>query len=99
MKTEKEIADEVESWNWNLSIFEIYDEIRDNHNSLNEKLLTYAYHFFKEGEIKKIVIDGVNYGETPMISELASFLGVEIDTDATLVGGRIVNSLSPVWSE
>ena len=99
MKTEKQIADEVESWNWNLSIFEIYDEVRYNPDWLNEKLLTYAYHFFKEGDIKKIVIDGVNYGATPMISELASFLGVEIDTDATLVGGRIVNSLSPVWSE
>jgi hypothetical protein len=25
----KEIKELVESWNWNLGIFEIYDEIRD----------------------------------------------------------------------
>ena len=25
--TDKEVEDMVESWNWNLSIFEIYDEV------------------------------------------------------------------------
>lgn len=84
MKTEKQIADEVESWNWNLSIFEIYDEVRDNPDSLNERMLTYAYHFFNKDK---------------MIAELASFLGVEIEKEATIVGGRVVKPLSPVWSE
>ena len=49
--TDKEVEDMVEAWNWNLSIFEIYDEVRDNSDSVNEKLLTYAYHFFKEDKM------------------------------------------------
>ncbi len=27
--TDQEIKDRVEGWNWNLSIFEIYDEVKD----------------------------------------------------------------------
>ena len=73
--TDKEVEDMVESWNWNLSIFEIYDEVRDNSDSVNEKLLTYAYHFFKEDK---------------MIAELAYFLGVEIEKEGKIVGGKVV---------
>jgi len=73
--TDKEVEDMVESWNWNLSIFEIYDEVRDNSDSVNEKLLTYAYHFFKEDK---------------WIAELAYFLGVEIEKDGKIVGGKVV---------
>ena len=73
--TDKEVEDMVESWNWNLGIFEIYDEVRDNSDSVNEKLLTYAYHFFKEDK---------------MIAELAYFLGVEIEKDGKIVGGKVV---------
>ena len=69
--TDKEIADRVESWNWNLSIFEIYDEVKDmgkfgyNGSQTEDlsRLLTYAYDFFNCD---------------PMIMELASFLGAEI---------------------
>ena len=75
MKTEKEIADEVESWNWNLSIFEIYDEVRDNSQEDNNKLLNYAYHFFNSSE---------------WIGELAYFLDVEIKKDGKIVGGKVI---------
>ena len=27
--TNREIVDKVESWNWNLNIFEIYEEVKD----------------------------------------------------------------------
>ncbi len=75
--TDQEIIDKVESWNWNLSIFEIYDEVKEmsmyhysgygggnesSHSNLS-RLLTHAYDFFKCD---------------PMIKELASFLGAEI---------------------
>jgi hypothetical protein len=76
MITDKEVADRVETWNWNLSIFEIYDEVRDEPDHVNEKLLTYAYHFFKEDA---------------MIGELAYFLGVEIEKDGKLVGGKVIS--------
>ena len=69
--TDQEIIDKVESWNWNLSIFEIYDEVKDmgkfgyNGSQTEDlsRLLTHAYDFFNCD---------------PMIMELASFLGVDI---------------------
>lgn len=72
--TNREIVDTVESWNWNLSIFEIYDEVKDmgkfgygggdtSEGSDLSRLLNHAYEFFKYD---------------PMIAELMSFLGVEI---------------------
>ena len=53
--TDQEIADRVESWNWNLSIFEIYDEVKDmgkfgyNGSQTEDlsRLLTHAYDFFQ----------------------------------------------------
>ena len=72
--TNREIVDKVEGWNWNLSIFEIYDEVKDmgkygygggnasDHEDL-ARLLNHAYEYF-------------NYD--PMIKELMSFLGVEV---------------------
>ena len=71
--TNKEIVDRVEGWNWNLNIFEIYDEVRDmdrynykGENSDLSRLLNHAYEYFKYD---------------PMIAELMSFLGVEIAED------------------
>ena len=69
--TNREIVDKVESWNWNLSIFEIYDEVKDmgkfgyNGSQVEDltRLLNHAYEYF-------------NYD--PMIKELMSFLGVEV---------------------
>ena len=72
----KEIKDKVESWNWNLSIFEIYDEVKDmgkfgyNGSQTEDlsRLLNHAYNYF-------------NYDS--MIAELMSFLGVEITEEIT----------------
>ena len=69
--TDQEIADRVEGWNWNLSIFEIYDEVKDmgkfgyNGSQTEDlsRLLTHAYDYFNHD---------------PMIKELMSFLGVEV---------------------
>ena len=69
--TDQEIADRVESWNWNLSIFEIYDEVKDmgkdgyNGRQTEDltRLLNHAYEYFNHD---------------PMIKELMSFLGVDI---------------------
>jgi len=93
--TKKEIEAKVEGWNWNLSIFEIYDEVKDMGKygymggNLAEqedlkRLLTHAHYYFNEDKIKKVVIDDgrgcpvTYYTSTPMIKELAEFLGVEI---------------------
>ena len=73
--TDKEVEEQVESWNWNLSIFEIYDEVRDNSQEDNNKLLNYAYHFFNSSE---------------WIGELAYFLDVEIKKDGKIVGGKVI---------
>lgn len=49
----QKVSDIVESWNWNLNIFEIYDEIRDHNERCKEALLTYAYYFFNEDKMMK----------------------------------------------
>jgi hypothetical protein len=78
--TDKEIEDRVESWNWNLSIFEIYDEVKDmgkfgygggdtSEGSDLSRLLNHAYEYFKYDK---------------MIAELMSFLGVEITEEKEL---------------
>lgn len=60
--TKREVHNRVEGWNWNLSIFEIYDELRDGHTAEEqEQLLTYAYNYFNKDK---------------MINELASFFGI-----------------------
>ena len=72
--TNREIVDKVESWEWNLNIFEIYDEIKDmgeygymggqtGEGSDLSRLLNHAYEYF--------TFD-------PMIKELMSHLGVEV---------------------
>lgn len=61
------VHDAVESWNWNLNVFEIYDLIRDWDNSDKKNVLRYAYRYFNKD---------------PMINELHSFLigwGIEDD--------------------
>ena len=59
----EKVSDIIESWNWNLNIFEIYDEIRDYRKRHQEALLTYAYYFFDEDK---------------MMKELASHFGIDI---------------------
>lgn len=60
--TAAQVEAQVESWNWNLSIFEIYDELKDNHTKQQqEKLLSFAYRYFNKDK---------------MILELASHFGI-----------------------
>ena len=40
------VHDVVESWNWNLNVFEIYDEIREWRESDQRNVLRYAYRYF-----------------------------------------------------
>ena len=64
--TNREIVDKVEGWNWNLNIFEIYDEVKHmeyTHQEDLDRLLNHAYEYFKYDS---------------MIKELMSHLGVEI---------------------
>lgn len=44
----KRAQERVESWNWNLNIFEIYDEIRDEDEYEQRLLLRTALRFFKD---------------------------------------------------
>jgi hypothetical protein len=65
--TKSQIESRVEGWNWNMNIFEIYDELRDGHSAKDqEDLLTFAYNYFNKDV---------------MIKELASHFCVSIVTD------------------
>lgn len=45
---EEKVHDVVESWNWNMNIFEIYDEIKDWKNRDICNVLRYAYTYFND---------------------------------------------------
>ena len=65
--TKAQIESRVEGWNWNMNIFEIYDELRDDHTGEEqEQLLTFAYNYFNKDV---------------MIKELASHFCITIETD------------------
>ena len=57
--TEQTVHDTVEGWNWNMNIFEIYDEIREWRERDQRNVLRYAYRYFNSDV---------------MINELASHL-------------------------
>ena len=40
------VSEVVESWNWNLNVFEIYDEIREWTETDQRNVLRYAYRYF-----------------------------------------------------
>lgn len=61
--TPAQVESQVESWNWNLNIFEIYDEIRDYSERDQEQLLKHAYSFFNKDN---------------MMKELAHHFGIDI---------------------
>jgi hypothetical protein len=42
------VHDTVESWNWNMNIFEIYDEIKEWTESDQRNVLLYAYQYFNK---------------------------------------------------
>jgi len=47
---DKTVQDTVESWNWNMNIFEIFDEIREWREHDIKNVLTYAYYYFNEDQ-------------------------------------------------
>ncbi|NDG52559.1 MAG: hypothetical protein EBY39_05995 [Flavobacteriia bacterium] len=55
--TKAEIKNRVErQWEGNMNIFEIYDELRDNHTAEEqEQLLTHAYNFFSIQDAKNFI--------------------------------------------
>ena len=60
--TEAQVESRVEGWNWNMNIFEIYDELRDGHTGKEqEDLLSFAYRYFNKDK---------------MILELAAHFGI-----------------------
>ena len=63
MKTQEEVEEQAEYWNWNMNIFEIYDEIRDESDYDNARILSHAYQFFNQDS---------------MIAELADHLCINI---------------------
>lgn len=40
------VHDVVDSWNWNMGVFEIYDEIKEWTKRDIKSVLEYAYHYF-----------------------------------------------------
>lgn len=46
--SQKTVGEVVDSWNWNMGIFEIYDEIRDWDQRDQENVLRYAYDYFNK---------------------------------------------------
>ena len=69
--TNREIVEKVESWNWNLSIFEIYDEVKD--------MGKYGYNGRQTEDLTRLLNHAYEYfNHDPMIKELMSFLGVDI---------------------
>jgi hypothetical protein len=50
---EDSVHDTVDSWNWNMNIFEIYDEIKEWTESDQRNVLRYAYTYFD----KDVMID------------------------------------------
>jgi hypothetical protein len=40
------VHDTVDAWNWNMNIFEIYDEIREWSETDQRNVLRYAYRYF-----------------------------------------------------
>ena len=44
--SEQTVHETVDAWNWNMNIFEIYDEIKDWRESDQRSVLRYAYRYF-----------------------------------------------------
>lgn len=44
--TEQTVHETVDAWNWNMNIFEIYDEIREWREQDQRNVLRYAYIYF-----------------------------------------------------
>jgi hypothetical protein len=79
--TEKEVMEEIEMWNWNLNIFEVYDSIRDLSEGDQSKLINYAFKYFAQDS---------------MIGDLAYHLDVELEGFETSDYGRVLAKIEKV---
>ena len=62
--TPDEVKAKVESWNWNASIFEMYDEVKEMPSWDRQEVVSYACEFFNQDA---------------MVKELAHFFHVDLD--------------------
>jgi hypothetical protein len=55
----KQIKELVESWNWNLNIFEIYDELKENHPNKEDqrKIMKYCADYYSGDYTHKLIRD------------------------------------------
>mgnify|MGYP003662151135 FL=1 len=60
--TIEEVKEIVEGWNWNLNIFEIYDEMKETYTRDIDRhlLLNYAYEFFNHDKMMENLMDALN---------------------------------------
>ena len=45
------VHDVVDGWNWNMNVFEIYDEIRESREVDQRNVLRYAYVYFDKDAV------------------------------------------------
>lgn len=67
--TKQEMEDMVESWNWNCTIFDIYEEIKHMREGERDKLVNFAFNFFSDK------------GSKDSLSELAHHFGIHIEQE------------------
>lgn len=80
--TDQEVAQQVEQWNNNMNIFEIYDELKDRFSSGDqEKLLNRAYEDWNHPPMLKL------------IEELASHLGAYLETKEPSINLKLEDAI------
>tara|TARA_R110000824_G_scaffold60045_2_gene160838 strand:+ start:610 stop:888 length:279 start_codon:yes stop_codon:yes gene_type:complete len=59
--TNEEIKEIVEGWNWNLNIFEIYDEMKETYTRDIDRhlLLNFAYEYFNHDKMMENLMDAL----------------------------------------
>ena len=59
--TNEEVKEIVEGWNWNLNIFEIYDEMKETYTRDIDQhlLLNYAYEYFNHDKMMENLMDAL----------------------------------------
>ena len=82
----KQIKELVESWNWNLNIFEIYDELKENHPNKEDqrRIMKYCVDYYNESggcsreSLESFTTISLNEDYThKLIKDLSAHLGVD----------------------
>jgi hypothetical protein len=60
--SKEEVKEIVEGWNWNLNVFEVYDEMKETYTSDTDRhlLLNYAYELFNHDKMTENLMDALN---------------------------------------